>query len=101
MESRSRLSKKEKNKWMKKITGVESVHVDIINKPGKVTLDMFLNPRRTVADLKRELLDKGVIGENETIVFDECEPDDTRRIEDLNIKDDSVIEIRRTDEQKK
>lgn len=101
MESRSRLSKKEKNKWMKKIIGVESVHVDITNKPGKVTLDMFLNPRGTVSDLKRELLEKGVIGENETIVFDDIEPDDSERIEGLNIKDDSVIEIRRTDEQEK
>ncbi len=101
MESRSRLSKKEKNKWMKKIIGVESVHVDIKNTPGKVTLDMFLNPRGTVSDLKRELLEKGVIGENETIVFDDIEPDDSERIEGLNIKDDSVIEIRRTDEQKK
>ncbi|MDO9034893.1 MAG: Hsp70 family protein [Methanoregula sp.] len=101
MESRSRLSKKEKNKWMKKIIGVESVHVDITNKPGKVTLDMFLNPHGTVSDLKRELLEKGVIGENETIVFDDIEPDDSERIDGLNIKDDSVIEIRRTDEQKK
>ena len=98
MESRSRLSKKEKNKWMKKIVGVESVHVDIKNAPGKVTLDMFLNPRGTVSDLKRELSEKGMIGENETIICDNIEPDDSERIEGLNIKDDSVIEIRRKDE---
>jgi molecular chaperone DnaK len=101
MESRSRLSKKEKNKWMKKILGVESVHVDIKNIPGKVTLDMFLNPRGTISDLKRELLEKGIFGENETIVCDDIEPDDSQRIEGLNLKDDSVIEIRRKDEQEK
>jgi len=101
MESRSRLSKKEKNKWMKKIIGVESVHVDIKNTPGKVTLDMFLNPRGTVSDLKRELLEKGILGENETLVCDDIEPDNSERIEGLNLKDDSVIEIRRKDEQEK
>jgi len=101
MESRSRLSKKEKNKWMKKILGIESVHVDIKNIPGKVTLDMFLNPRGTVSDLKRELLEKGIIGEHDTIVCGDIEPDDSQRIEGLNLKDDSVIEIRRKDEQEK
>ena len=101
MESRSRLSKKEKNKWMKKILGIESVHVDIKNTPGKVTLDMFLNPRGTVSDLKRELLEKGIIGEHDTIVCGDIEPDDSQRIEGLNLKDDSVIEIRRKDEQEK
>jgi len=101
MESRSRLSKKEKNKWMKKILGIESVHVDIKNTPGKVTLDMFLNPRGTVSDLKRELLERGIIGEHDTIVCGDIEPDDSQRIEGLNLKDDSVIEIRRKDEQEK
>ena len=101
MESRSRLSKKEKNKWMKKILGFGSVHVDIKNTPGKVTLDMFLNPRGTVSDLKRELLEKGIIGEHDTIVCGDIEPDDSQRIEGLNLKDDSVIEIRRKDEQEK
>jgi molecular chaperone DnaK len=101
MESRSRLSKKEKNKWMKKVRDIESVHVDIVNVSGKVTLDMFLNPHGTVSDLKRELSDMGVMGEEETIVYDNIEPDDAQRIEELNLKEDSVITIRRKDEEEK
>jgi hypothetical protein len=62
---------------------------------------MFLNPRGTVSDLKRELSEKGILGENEILVFDDIEPDDSRRIEGLNLQDDSVIEIRRKDEQEK
>jgi len=94
LESRSRLSKKEKNKWMKKLVGVESIHVDIKNKPGKVTLDLFLNPSGTISDLKRELLRRGLIKEDETLVCDGIEPADLERISGLNLKDDSEIEIR-------
>lgn len=94
LESRSRLSKKEKNKWMKKLVGVESVHVDIKNKPGKITLDMFLNPSGMISDLKRDLLEKGIIGEHETLVCDGVEPADNNRISDLNLKNDSEIVIR-------
>ncbi len=101
MEARSRLSKKEKSKWMKKLLGVESVHVDIINKSTEITLDLYLNPWETVSDLKKELMEKGVMGENETIFCDDIEPDESQRISDLNLKSDSAVEIRRRDEQEK
>ena len=94
LESRSRLSKKEKNKWMKKLLGVESIHVDIKNKTGKVTLDMFLNPSGTISDLKRDLLEKGILGEHETLTCDGIEPADNQRISGLNLKNDSKITIR-------
>jgi hypothetical protein len=101
LEARSRLSKKEKSKWMKKLLGVESIHVDIINKSTEVTLDLYLNPWETVLDLKRELMEKGVIEENETLFYDDIEPEDSRRISDLNLTSDSVLEIRRKNEQEK
>jgi len=97
MESRSRLSKKDKNKWMKSLMGSESVHVDIKNTAGKVTLDMFLNPTGTVSDLKRELRDKGLIGETDTIAFNDVVPEDSQRIAGLNLDDDSVIVVREND----
>lgn len=101
LEARSRLSKKERNKWMKKLLGVESIYVDIINKSTEVTLDLYPNPWETVSDLKRELMEKGVMGENETIFYDDIEPEDSQRISDLNLISGSVIEIRRRDEQEK
>jgi molecular chaperone DnaK len=101
LEARSRLSKKDKNKWMKKLLGVESIHVDIINKTTEITLDLYLNPWETISDLKRELLEKGIMGENETIFYDDIEPEDAQSISDLNLTDGSIIEIRQRDEQEK
>ncbi|GAB6286496.1 MAG: molecular chaperone DnaK [Methanoregula sp.] len=97
MESRSRLSKKDKNKWMKSLMGSESVHVDIKNTAGKVTLDMFLNPTGTVSDLKRELREKGLIGETDTIAFNDVVPEDSQRIAGLNLDNDSVLVVRGSD----
>ncbi|MDD5187899.1 MAG: Hsp70 family protein [Methanoregula sp.] len=97
MESRSRLSKKDKNKWMKSLMGSESVHVDIKSTSGKVTLDMFLNPTGTVSDLKRELREKGLIGETDTIAFNDMVPEDSQRIAGLNLDDESVVVVRESD----
>jgi len=97
LESRSRLSKKEKNKWMKKLLGVGSVHIDIKDTSGKVTLDMFLNPSGTIHDLKRELKEKGIICENETIYYNDIELVDSIRISDLKMGDESEIIIRDKD----
>ncbi|MFA5213570.1 MAG: hypothetical protein WC406_09565, partial [Methanoregula sp.] len=95
--SRSRLSKKDKNKWMKSLMGSESVHVDIKSTSGKVTLDMFLNPTGTVSDLKRELREKGLIGETDTIAFNDMVPEDSQRIAGLNLDDESVVVVRESD----
>lgn len=94
LEARSRLSKKEKNKWMKKLLGVESVHVSIMNTANEVTLDFYLNPWETVLDLKRELMEKSIIGENEAIFYEDKELEDAQRISDLNLTSGSVIEVR-------
>jgi hypothetical protein len=40
-------------------------------------------------------MEKGVIEENETLFYDDIEPEDSRRISDLNLTSDSVIEIKR------
>lgn len=98
LEARSRLSKKEKNKWMMKLLGVESIHVNIINYETEVTLDLYLNPWETVSDLKRELMEKGVMNKNETAFYEDMEPEDAQRISDLDMTRGGVIEIRRKDE---
>ena len=94
MEARSRLSKKEKNKWMKKLLGVESVQVNIINLSTDDTLALYLNPWETVFDLKQELLKKGIMGENETIFCNDIELDDEQKISDTNMETGISIEIR-------
>lgn len=101
LEARSRLSKKEKNKWMKKLLGVESIEVKIINVSTEDTLDIYLNPWGTVSDLKKELVEKGIMGKNEAIFYNSTELSDTKRISETNITGGSVIEIGKRDEQKK
>ncbi|MCG7849384.1 MAG: Hsp70 family protein [ANME-2 cluster archaeon] len=98
MEARSRLSKKEKNKWMKKLLGVESIQVNIINLSTDDTLALYLNPWETVFDFKQELLKKGIMGKNETIFCNDIEPDDEQKISDTNMETDMLIEIRQQDE---
>jgi len=97
LEARSRLSKKEKNKWMKKLLGVESAHVTILNEAREVSLDLYLNPWEAVSDLKSELMEMGVLGEHETIYYNGTELEDARRISDLQLTSEGVIEIRRSD----
>jgi len=97
LEARSRLSKKEKNKWMKKLLGVESAHVTILNEAREVSLDLYLNPWEAVSDLKSELMELGVLGEHETIYYNGTELEDARRISDLQLTSEGVIEIRRSD----
>jgi len=94
MEARSRLSKKEKNRWMKKLLGVESIQVDIVNKSTKDTLNLYLNPWETVSDFKKELMVKGIMGEKETIFCYDVELEDAKKISETNIASGSAIEIR-------
>lgn len=97
-ESRSRLSKKDKSKWMKKLVGKGSVHVKISHESGKTAVDMYLNPATSVESLKRELIDREIMTKEETIAIDDLIPDDDRRISDLGIEDGCEIVIRRIDE---
>ena len=98
MEARSRLSKKDKNKWMKKLLGVESVQVNINNLSTDDTLALYLNPWETIFDLKQELLKKGIMGENETIFCNDIELNDELKISDTNMETGISIEIRQKDE---
>ena len=93
LEARSRLSKKDKNKWMKKLLGVEGVHVSIVNTTKEITLDFYLNPSSMISDLKRELKEKGIMSDNEGLFHDDEELEDDQRVSDLNLESGSVIEV--------
>lgn len=96
-ESRSRLSKKDKSKWMKKLVGKGSVHVQITDTSGETTIDMYLNPSTSVASLKNELQGMGMMQDHETLSCNDQEPDDDLRVSDLGLEDGSEIMIRRID----
>ena len=94
MEARSRLSKKEKSKWMKKLLDLESMEVNIRNASTRDTLTMYLNPRQTTSGLKKELVQKGIMAEDDSIFFDDIELEDTQHISETKITGGSTLEIR-------
>lgn len=94
MEARSRLSKKEKNKWMKKLFGQESIEVSVTNVSTRDALSLYLNPGQTIMSLKTELEQKGLMYGTDNIFFDDIELKDTQRISEAKITRGSALEIR-------
>jgi molecular chaperone DnaK len=98
MEARSRLSKKDKSKWMKKLLGVESIEVNVINVSTRDALAIYLNPGQTAGDIKKELIEKGIMGEKERIFYNGIELEDDQTISETNITGGNTLEIRQRDE---
>jgi molecular chaperone DnaK len=100
MEARSRLSKKDKNKFMKKMLDMESIEVNVENIKTRDTLTLYLNPTQTIQDIKKELKEIGLMGEKDFIFFDDIELQDEEKISKTKITQGSTLEIRQTNEQK-
>ncbi len=94
MEARSRLSKKEKNKWMKKLFGQESIEVSVTNISTRDALTLYLNPGQTIMNLKTELEQKGLMCGTDNIFLDNIELKDTQSISEAKITGGSTLEIR-------
>jgi molecular chaperone DnaK len=94
MEARSRLSKKDKSKWMKKLLGIESIEVNITNISTRDTLTIYLNPGQTVLDLKEDLKKKGIMEEKQRIFYDGIALEDDQIISRTNITAGSTLEIK-------
>jgi molecular chaperone DnaK len=99
MEARSRLSKKDKSKFMKKMLDMESIEVNAENIETRDTLTLYLNPTQTIWDIKKELKELGLMGDNDFIFFDNIELQDEEKISKTKITQGSTLEIRQTNEQ--
>ncbi len=99
MEARSRLSKKEKSKFMKKMLDMESIEVNVENITTRDTLTLYLNPNQTIWDIKKELKEMGLMDDNEFIFYDDIELQDDEKISKAKITQGSTLEIRKTNEQ--
>jgi molecular chaperone DnaK (HSP70) len=99
MEARSRLSKKDKSKWMKKMLDMESIEVNVENIATRDTLTLYLNPTQTIWDIKKELKEIGLMSDNDFIFFDDIELQDEEKISKTKITQGSTLEIRQTNEQ--
>jgi molecular chaperone DnaK len=100
MEARSRLSKKEKSKFMKKMLDMESIEVNVENIKNRDTLTLYLNPTQSIWDIKKELKEIGLMDDNDFIFFDDIELQDEEKISKTKITQGSTLEIRPTNEQK-
>jgi len=94
MEARSRLSKKDKSKWMKKLLGVESIEVNVVNISTRDSLNLYLNPAQSVWDVKKDLMGKGILDEDGVLFHDGTELEDELRSSSSGITGGSTIEIR-------
>lgn len=99
MEARSRLSKKEKSKFMKKMLDMESIEVNVENMETRDTLTLYLNPTQTILDIKKELKEIGIMGDNDLIFYDDIELQDKNKISKTKITHGSTLEIRQKNEQ--
>ncbi len=101
MEARSRLSKKDKSKFIKKMLDMESIEVNVKNIKTRDTLTLYLNPTQTIWDIKKELKEIGLMSDNDFIFFDDIALQDEEIISKTKIIKGSTLEIRQTNEQEK
>jgi molecular chaperone DnaK len=94
MEAVGRLTKEEKNRWMKKMLRMHAVKVRVVNVETEDTLRYYLNPISRIGDVRKDLLRKGILSEGMGIFYKEKELPDEQRVKDTGIKDGSVLELR-------
>ena len=94
MEAVGRLTKKEKNKWMKKMLKTHAIEVIVENIDTRDILNYYLNPSASIGDIRKDLTKKGILSEGMGIFYDDEELDDESLVWDVDIKDGSALELR-------
>jgi molecular chaperone DnaK len=94
MEAAGRLTKKEKNKWMRKMLKTHAIEVIVENIDTRDILNYYLNPSASIGDVRKDLTEKGILGEGMSIFYDDEELDDESLVRDIGIADGSALELR-------
>jgi len=94
MEAIGRLTKEEKNRWMKKMVRMHAVKVRVVNVETEDALRYYLNPISRIGDVRKDLKRKGILSEGMGIFYKEKELADEERVKDTGIKDGAVLELR-------
>ncbi|KAF5414214.1 MAG: Chaperone protein DnaK [Candidatus Methanogaster sp.] len=94
MEAVGRLTKRAKNKWMRKMLNTYAIEVTVENVDTRDVLDYYLNPSATMYDVRQDLMKKGILSEGMNIFYDDKALDDESLVRDLNITDGSTLELR-------
>lgn len=83
MEAIGRLSKEEKNKWMKKMLKMHAIKVRVVNAETEDVLSYYLNPKASIGDVRQDLMRKGILSEGMGIFYKDKELADERLVKDL------------------
>ena len=94
MEAAGRLTKRERNKWMRKMLKTQAIEVIVENIDTRDVLDYYLNPSASIGDVRQDLTKKGILSEGMGIFYDDRELDDESLVRDLSIEDGSTLELR-------
>jgi len=94
MEAVGRLTKRVKNKWMRKMLNTYAIEVTVENIDTRDVIDYYLNPSATIQDVRRDLMKKGILSEGMDIFCDDEALDDESLVRDLNITDGSTLELK-------
>jgi len=94
MEAVGRLTKRAKNKWMRKMLNTYAIEVTVENIDTRDVLDYYLNPSATIQDVRQDLMKKGILSGGMDICYDDEALDDESLVRDLNIKDGSTLELK-------
>lgn len=94
LQARGRLSRNEKNKWMKRMLGVACTRIKIANTATRDALNLHLHPNSTILDLKRELRARAIIRDGEAIFRGTIELLDEHRIGELDLREDDILEVK-------
>ncbi len=94
MEERGRLSKEDKNLWMDKMLNMHGIKVTIVNVETEDNLCYYLNPNKSIRDLKRELKRNGILGKGMAVFYNDNELDANQQVKEIGIKDGSDLELR-------
>lgn len=94
MEARGRLSKEDKNKWMKKMLKIQAIKVKVVNVETEDVLSYYLNPNAHIGDVRQDLMRKGILSEGLGIFYKDNELEDERLVKDAGIKTGSGLELR-------
>ena len=95
LESRGRLSMKEKNKWMKKMASMICLNIKVENPLSKDIITLQAHPYSTIANLKEELKRMNALQEGEELCYKNATLDDVMTISEVNLKPRSKVKIRK------
>ena len=93
MEARGRLSKEDKNKWMKKMVKIQAIKVSVVNIETEDVLSYYLNPNAHISDVKQDLKRKGILSDGMGIFYKDNELDDALLVKETDIKNGSGLEL--------